>query len=111
MKLFDFVFGNKLPKRFSENSEGDFYVKNQVCTACGAPEAEAPDLIDHSKTEWGHCYFKRQPQTPEELERAICAMEVSCVSGIRYGGKDESILRQLYERGLGGECDYKPAKH
>ena len=78
--------------RYPENSNGDFYVENQVCTACGAPEAEAPDLIEHSKLEYGHCYFKKQPQTPEELDRAINAMSVSCISGIRYGGKDEFIL-------------------
>jgi hypothetical protein len=78
--------------RYPENSNGDFYVEKQVCTACGAPEAEAPDLIEHSKLEYGHCYFKKQPQTPEELDRAINAMSVSCISGIRYGGKDEFIL-------------------
>ncbi|WP_214225041.1 ferredoxin [Pedobacter sp. B4-66] len=94
--------------RYPENSYGDFYVENQVCTACGAPEAEAPDLIEHSKLEYGHCYFKKQPQTPEELDRAINALSVSCISGIRYGGKDEVILKRLYEMGLEDECDHKP---
>lgn len=72
-----------------------------------APEAEAPDLIEHSKPGYGHCYFKKQPQTAEELDRAINAMQVSCISGIRYGGKDETILQRLYELGLANECDYK----
>lgn len=31
-----------LPERYPGNSAGDFYVANQVCIACGAPEAEAP---------------------------------------------------------------------
>lgn len=97
-----------MPQRFPENAEGDFYVENDACTACGAPQAEAPDLIDHSKKELGHCFFKKQPQTPEEIGRAINAMEVSCVRGIRYGGKNEAILQRLYDLGLEKECDHLP---
>ncbi len=108
MKIFGNIFGRELPNRYRENSQGDFYVENQVCTACGAPEAEAPDLIEHSKVEYGHCYFKKQPQTPDELTMAISAMQVSCIGGLRYGGKDEEILKRLYEVGLADECDHKP---
>ncbi|RYF19047.1 MAG: ferredoxin [Flavobacteriales bacterium] len=113
MKIFKNLVNRKSPEikkiseRFPENSEGDFYVENQVCIACGAPEGEAPDLIDHSKSEFGHCYFKKQPETPKELDRAISAMQVSCIAGIRYGGTDERILKKLYELGLENECDYK----
>src|SRR5688500_7362233 len=96
------------PNRYPENSPGDFYVENQVCITCGAPEAEAPDLIDHSKTEYGHCYFKKQPRTEDEIERAINAISVSCISGLRYGGRDEKILKRLYERVQGEQCDHKP---
>jgi hypothetical protein len=99
--------GISLPERYSENSIGDFYVENQVCITCGAPEAEAPDLIEHSKLEYGHCYFKKQPKTADELDRAINAMQVSCIAGIRYGGKDKAILKRLYDLGLQTECDYK----
>ena len=95
------------PERYPENSKGDFYVENQVCITCGAPEYEAPDLIEHSKLEYGHCYFKKQPTTPAELNRAINAMAVSCISGVRYGGKDKTILKRLSELGLQTECDYK----
>jgi len=112
MKILNRIFGKKLSKRyierFPENSLGDFYVENQVCITCRAPEAEAPDLIDHSKEEYGHCYFKKQPQTLDELDRAISAMQVSCISGLRYGGKDEDILRRLYKEGLAHACDHKP---
>jgi hypothetical protein len=94
--------------RYPENSRGDFYVENEVCINCGAPEAVAPDLIEHSKIEYGHCYFKKQPETNDEIERAINAIAVSCISGLRYGGKDEKILRRLYEIGEGGQCDHKP---
>lgn len=96
------------PDRYPENSQGDFYVENGVCITCGAPEAEAPDLIEHSKIEYGHCYFKKQPKTEDEIERAINAIAVSCISGLRYGGTDEKILRRLYEIGEGGQCDHKP---
>lgn len=108
-KIFRRISGKKFDERFPENAHGDFYVQNQVCIACGAPEAEAPDLIDHSKIEYGHCYFKKQPKTPDELSRAISAMQVSCISGLRYGGKDEEILKHLYESGLADECAHQPA--
>ncbi|WP_145856003.1 ferredoxin [Pedobacter suwonensis] len=97
-----------LPERYPENSAGDFYVENEVCITCGAPEAEAPDLIEHSKNEYGHCYFKKQPTTVDELDRAINAMLVSCISSIRYCGKDKAILKRLYDLGMQAECDYKP---
>jgi hypothetical protein len=94
-------------ERYPENVEGDFYVENQVCITCGAPEAEAPDLIEHSKKDYGHCYFKKQPETPDEIERAIQAMAVSCIAGIRYCGKNVTIIKRIYELGLQAECDYK----
>ena len=99
---------NKAPDRYPENSQGDFYVENQVCISCGAPEAEASDLIEHSKLEYGHCYFKKQPNTQDEIDRAINAMAVSCISGLRYGGKNEKILKRLYEIGEADQCDHKP---
>ncbi|HEY5749754.1 MAG TPA: ferredoxin [Chryseolinea sp.] len=94
--------------RHSENSQGDFYVESGVCTTCGAPQAEAPDLIDHSELDYGHCYFKKQPKTDDEIERAISAIAVSCISGLRYGGTNEKILKRLYEIGEGEQCDHKP---
>lgn len=108
MKIFGKKIIKELPVRYPENAKGDFYVENDACIRCGAPESVAPDLIDHSKAEYEHCYFKKQPETPDELERAICAMSVSCIAGLRYGGKDEQILKRLYEEGLENECDHKP---
>ena len=96
-----------IPARYSENSQGDFYVENGVCTSCGAPQVEAPDLIEHSALEYGHCYFKKQPQTEGEIERAINAIAVSCISGLRYGGTNEKILKRLYEIGESEQCDNK----
>lgn len=94
--------------RYPENVKGDFYVMNDICINCGAPEEQAPDLIEHSKNEYGHCYFKKQPKTDDEIERAITALAVSCISGLRYGGKDEKIIKRLYEIGEGEQCDHKP---
>jgi hypothetical protein len=93
---------------YPENSKGDFYVEDGVCTSCGAPQAEAPDLIEHSTSKYGHCYFKKQPQTEGEIERAINAIAVSCISGLRYGGTSEKILKRLYEIGESDQCDNKP---
>jgi hypothetical protein len=107
LKFFN-KYKYKMPNRFLGNSQGDFYVENGVCIFCGAPRAEAPDLIDHSKSDYEHCYFKKQPQTDDEIERAIKAIAVSCISGLRYGGTDEKILKRLYELGESAQCDHKP---
>lgn len=98
----------KTPDRFPDNVPGDFYVVNGDCLSCGAPGAEAPDLIDHAKIEFGHCYFIKQPETAAEIERAINAIAVSCTAAIRYGGRDENILKRLYEIGEAAQCDHQP---
>lgn len=89
--------------------QGDFYVVYGDCTSCGAPEVAAPTLIAHQPEEYGHCYFKRQPETPKEIDQAINAIAVSCVSGLRYRGKDEKIIQKLYEIGEKDQCDTAPA--
>jgi hypothetical protein len=33
---------------------------------------------------------------------------VSCISGLRYGGTNEKILKRMYELGLRTECDHRP---
>jgi hypothetical protein len=49
----------------------------------------------------------RQPETEEEIEQAINAIAVSCVSAVRYGGTDPKIIKRLYSLNLESECDYK----
>jgi hypothetical protein len=110
MNFFKKLNDKKLPNRYPENTQGDFYVENEVCITCGAPESVAPDLIEHSKLEYGHCYFKKQPKSHDEIERAISAMDVSCIAGLRYGGTDENILKRIYEKGLEDLCDNKPIR-
>lgn len=99
------------PARFIEphpkNAPGPFYVENNECIACGAPHAVAPDLMewDHIPSPQGgtyeHCYFKKQPSTPEELRQAIEAIAISCCGAIRYKGKDSEICKRLKENGCG----------
>ncbi len=91
-------------------NRGDFYINNGDCIACGAPEAEAPDIIEHSKSD-NHCYFKKQPLTDDEIDQAINAMMVSCIDALRYGGQDEKIIRRLYQNGMARLCDNEPKGH
>lgn len=94
------------PSRHPLN-QGDFYSLDGSCTNCGAPQAEAPGLILHTPG-LGHCYFRQQPITREELDQAIRAMMVACTDALRYGGIDEQILKRLYENGMSDLCDHAP---
>jgi hypothetical protein len=74
-----------------------------------APEHEAPDLMgffDGSEANAGssHCYFKKQPTTPEETERAINAMRVACCGALRYGGGDQRLIDRLFAAGIDSDC-------
>jgi hypothetical protein len=94
-------------RRYPLNAEGDFYVEAGMCMACTAPENEARDLMsfDPSALAGYHCYFKRQPETPEEIECAINAVSVGCCGGVRYAGIDPKIVRRLAEFGVVDACD------
>jgi hypothetical protein len=81
-------------KPYPKNVAGDFIVNDGQCIQCCAPEAEAPDLMGNDGTS---CYFKKQPSSPEELERALMATQVSCTGAVRYCGKDPMVLRRLAE--------------
>jgi hypothetical protein len=93
------------------NVPGPFYVENDLCITCGVPEAEAPTLIamyvDPSGTNQNsHCYFKKQPETPDELELAISAVNLGCCGAYRYGGDDPEVIRRLLEAGVhAGQID------
>jgi len=95
------------PQRFELNAPGDFYVEDGMCIACEAPEHEAPDLMGHYSDDsvCYHCYFKRQPETPEELDRAIRAVEVGCCGAVRYGDRDPGIIRRL-NKWAADACDH-----
>jgi hypothetical protein len=80
--------------RHPRNAPGPFFCNDDLCVSCGAPLRHAPTLIAVDEAS-GQCYFKRQPQTPEETEQACCAMEASCVGGVGYEGQDPAILARL----------------
>ena len=82
-------------KRHPLNADGDFFVEYDMCLACDAPYSEAPELIEYDENT--HCYFKRQPQTPEEVEHAINAVRVSCIEAVLYDGNDPEILKKIRE--------------
>ncbi|HZR28820.1 MAG TPA: ferredoxin [Terriglobales bacterium] len=75
-----------------------------MCISCGAPEAVAPDLVGFYETPSGngfysHCYFKKQPQTKEELERAVKAVQACCVGSYYYAGSDPEVKKMLRRAG------------
>jgi hypothetical protein len=94
-------------RRTPLNVAGPFYVEADCCITCGAPEAEAPDLIRFDDTH-GSCYFHHQPVTPDETFHAIAALNVCCVGALRYAGTNPDILRRLTRLGSANQCDAKP---
>ena len=85
------------PSRYQLNAPGDFFVEDGMCIACTAPEHEAPELMSHAEDAavGYHCYFRRHPETPEEVEHSILAVYVSCCGAVQYGGNDPKILGRL----------------
>ena len=56
------------------------------------PEETSPTLIE---TDAKSCYFKKQPETENEIQAALHAMEVSCCSGLMYKGNNKAIISQI----------------
>jgi hypothetical protein len=79
-------------KRYPENAPGPFYVEADLCIQCGAPEAIAPNLIGSNTR---HCFFKKQPESFQELEIAILAVNVCCCGAYRYSGNDPKVISRL----------------
>ncbi len=76
------------------NAPGPFFTAKDQCITCGAPEAEALDLMAFD-VERGSCHFRRQPGTPDAVRRAIRAVCVACCDGVEYDGDDPAILAEL----------------
>jgi hypothetical protein len=53
-----------------------------------------------------HCYFRKQPKTAEELDRAIKAVGVSCCGAYRYAGVDAAVKEKLRLAGEDAEVDH-----
>ena len=85
---------------YPENAPGPFYVRNDECIVCRAPEVVAPDLIGFYEDPSGtgarsHCYFKKQPQTPAEIDRAMKAVWANCGGSYSYAGAEPKIKKKL----------------
>ena len=86
-----------------ESQSGDFYVQQTCCMSCGVPQAIAPELVGwRDPKEQTDCYWIRQPQNSDELERAIQILDQQELGCHRYSGKDPEILRRLPAT----ECDF-----
>lgn len=85
------------------NCEGPFYVVGGECMGCGAPESEAEGMMSHDSS--GHCFFRAQPETLEQVDAAIRALWTSCCGAVRYAGKEQAILTRIAELGEGSKCD------
>lgn len=91
-----------------ENIEGPFYCEKDLCLACRLPEQEAPDLIgfwEAPQPGLCHCYFKKHPSTPDDVQRAIRALSICCSGALRYAGNDPAILQRLTDSGIEQQCD------
>jgi hypothetical protein len=93
------------------NVPGEFYVVDGCCTLCEVPFAEAPDLFGTVQDPKGylHCFVKRQPETPAELDQMVSAIRCAELQCIRYRGSDRLIQLRLVSEGEGGICDGLPA--
>jgi len=98
-------------EREPENAEGPFYVKKGQCLRCCAPLDHAADMMDMSNggkdtpPVYSHCYFKKQPSTADEIERAVQACAAGCIAAQRYAGNDPDILKRMTELGRKFLCD------
>jgi hypothetical protein len=74
---------------------GDFYVENHCCTSCGVPQAVAPDLVGWIDEEMSRCYWKKQPETREELRQAFAIFDGQELGCHRYAGHDPEIQARV----------------
>ena len=97
----------------SEVKQGDFYIAEDECVACGVCHREAPDLFGwRDDGYYGLSYITRQPKTQKEVEQVFEAMKVCCVDCIYYRGEDTQIKEQadkIQEAALPRHCRAKPS--
>jgi hypothetical protein len=102
----------ELVKTYPENAAGPFYVQHDECITCRAPESVAPDLIGFFEDPSGtgrrsHCYFKKQPETAGEIDRAVRAVQWNCCGSYRYAGSDAEV-KQLRRAGCENAIEERP---
>jgi ferredoxin len=92
------------------NADGDFYVEDNCCTACGVPESIAPDLFSYEVTEYEsrpgkkskqyHCFFSKQPKSSDEINRTLDVIAHQEINCIRYKGEDNQIVEEMKKKDL-----------
>lgn len=101
---------SRCDKSCAQAAAGSFYTIPGHCITCGAPHVAAPHLVDWHEEEESkgveHCLIRRQPVTAPDLESMIQAMGDTCISNIRYRGRNVEILKLLESRGLRSQCDF-----
>lgn len=98
--LYALAMPDRSSKTYPENAPGPFYVQRDECIICRAPESVAPDLIGFYEDPSGnharsHCYFKKQPQSLEEIALAVKAVWANCCGSYRYAGSDPEVKESL----------------
>ena len=81
--------------RQPRSAPGDFYVENHCCIFCGVPQVAAPDLIGWTDERNAQCYWKKQPETGQELEQAFAVFDGQELGCHRYGGSDPKIQTRI----------------
>jgi hypothetical protein len=92
------------------NASGPFYEVNQDCMTCGYPHVLAPDLMAwemNSEGREAHCYFRKQPETSQEIGQAVKAVAGSCCGALRYCGSDPEIIQKLKDAGCKEAIDHQ----
>jgi hypothetical protein len=77
------------------SASGDFYLQDGCCTSCGVPQAIAPELVGWKDENSGGCYWIKQPETLDEMDRAIRILHTQELGCHRYSGKEPAILYKL----------------
>ena len=104
-------------EREPDSVPGPFYVEKDACMIWSLPCETAPQNIKWSEKLLesevhgeipDHCIVVKQPETDEELELMIEALEGSCISALRYCGTDGPTLDRLRDAGVATVCDALP---
>jgi len=81
--------------RQPQSAPGDFYVDSNCCTSCGVPQVVAPDLVGWIDEQMSQCYWKKQPETEQELEQAFAVFDAQELGCHRYAGSDPKIQARI----------------
>ena len=76
----------------------DLWLSSRSCTRFDS-------LGHYAEGRESHCYFKKQPETPQEIDQAVDAINGSCCGAVRYAGSDPEIIQKLKDVGCEDAID------